>query len=290
MGLVDGPGQGRRFAPELHGRGVRQELPFPADQGAQEPHDDRGHGHDDIDERRASGSASIACAGDAGPGFGRFGLERIAHLLEDVAKGTDQGHVEGVSPDDVSQLVGGDRLELVPRAFGQHALRNGDGGRPVRFDEPHGVDGRGREDIGGDAGGSGRDADLFERVEELDVVSVGRVRGRGFEPVEDIAGAELPGVLVVEPGDEDRDQEIEDEEPAEERTGESPASDGEDPEGQQNGQGDEPDGREIEQDERGEEEETSPALAALGLVEIADGARHNGNKYTKKRGRNRAVT
>ena len=96
------------------------------------------------------------------------------NLLEEVGQRADERQVEGVAPGDVGQLVGGDGLELVARSFGQEALGDGDGRRAVLLDDGQRVDGEGRQDVGVDARQAGGDADLVERVEELDVIAVRR--------------------------------------------------------------------------------------------------------------------
>ena len=175
----------------------------------------------------------------------------------------------------MGQLVGGDGLELVARALGQETFRDGDGGRAVVLDDGQRVDGEGRQDVGVDAGQAGGDADLVERVEELDVVAVGGVGRRGLEAPEDDAGAVLAGVQEVEDGDDQGRREGAGEKKRGQNAGEpsQPVPDDEAEAGQE-GQADDADEDEMEGEDRREERQAPAALALLDLVEISRQSGH----------------
>jgi len=117
LGLVNGPGQGHRAAPEFDGRGIGQKLPFPRDKDLEKTDDRRPRGGGGV--QQAGGRARPVSSAEDRGGLLDLGLAGVPEPLEKRGKAADQGQERRVAPGDVAHFVGDDRLDFIPGAVGQ---------------------------------------------------------------------------------------------------------------------------------------------------------------------------
>jgi hypothetical protein len=132
--------------------------------------------------------------------------------FEKVDQRTDQSDVIGVASYDMRQLMGNNSLEFIAGEFGNKAFGDANARRTVRFDERHGVDGKGGDDVRIDFGQSAGEPDLIDGVGETLMVPVREVGRLSVKTLEDEACPEFPGVQIMKGSDDDGKGGVEQEE------------------------------------------------------------------------------